>query len=100
MARRVRMPRGAIGHRRQYLESVLEKTFVRINGRFLGILLGWLIVKNHVEKRLIDLDAAVVIDKAELAKAIHEEADPGSSGSNHVGKGLLRDLWDFHQRRA
>ena len=30
--------------------------------------------KNHIEQRLIDLDAAVVIDIAECAKAIHKEA--------------------------
>ncbi len=54
-------------------------------------MLGRLIVKNHVEKGLVDADAAVVIDKAELAKAILEKADPGSSRSNHVGKGLHDD---------
>ena len=33
------------------------------------------IVQNDVEQRLVNPDAAVVFNKAELAKAIHEEAD-------------------------
>jgi hypothetical protein len=33
------------------------------------------IVKNHVEQRFMNPDATVVFNKAELAKAIHEEAD-------------------------
>ena len=53
----------------------LHETFGRTNGRVLRVMLGRLIVKNHVEKGLVNMDAAVVIDKAELAKAIHEEAD-------------------------
>jgi hypothetical protein len=75
----------------------LDEAFARAKGRFLRIMFGRLIVKNHVEKGFVDVDATVVIDKAQLAKAIHEEADPGSSRSNHVGKGLLRDFWNSHQ---
>ena len=78
----------------------LDEPFARAKGRFLRIMLGRLIVKNHVEKGLVDVDGAVVIDKAQLAKAIHEETDPGSSRSNHVGERLLRDLWNSHQRLA
>ena len=39
-------------------------------------------------------DAAVVFNKAELAKAIHEEADAGPGGSDHFRQRFLRDLWD------
>src|ERR1700692_3521819 len=78
----------------------LGESFAGVKGRFLRIMLGRLIVKNHVEKGFVDVDAAVVMNKAQLAKAIHEEADPGSSRSNHVGKRLLRDLWNSHQRLA
>ena len=78
----------------------LDEPFARTNGRVLRIMLGRLIVKNHVEKGLVDVNAAVVIDKTEFAKAIHEEADPRSSRSDHVGKRLLRDLWNSHQRLA
>jgi hypothetical protein len=42
----------------------------------------------------MDLDATVVFDKAELAKAIHEEADAGPSGADHLCQTLFRDLWN------
>jgi len=40
----------------------------------------------------MNLDATVVCNKAELAKAIHEEADAGPSGADHLRQGFLRDL--------
>jgi hypothetical protein len=46
----------------------LDEPFARAKWRFLRIMHGRLIVKNHVEKGLVDVDAAVVIDKTELAK--------------------------------
>ena len=42
----------------------------------------------------MDSDAAVVIDKAELAKAVHKKADAGPCCSDHLRKGLLRYLWN------
>jgi hypothetical protein len=39
------------------------------------------IVQNHVEQRFMNPDATVVFNKAELAKAIHEEADRVSGWS-------------------
>jgi hypothetical protein len=39
----------------------------------------------------MDLDAAVVIDKTEFAKAIHKEADAGPGGANHLCQSLLSD---------
>jgi hypothetical protein len=33
------------------------------------------VVQNHIEQRSMDPDAAVILNKAELAKAIHEKAD-------------------------
>jgi hypothetical protein len=33
------------------------------------------VVQNHIEQRFMNPDAAVILNKAELAKAIHEEAD-------------------------
>ena len=35
------------------------------------------VVQNDVEERLMNPDATVIFNKAELAKAIHEEADTG-----------------------
>src|ERR1022692_956453 len=56
-----------------------------------GLLLGEMIVQNHIEQRLMDPDATVVFNKAELAKAIHEEADTGAGGADHLCQSLLRD---------
>jgi len=39
----------------------------------------------------MDLDAAVVFDEAELAKSIHEEADAGPGGADHLCKSFLCD---------
>jgi hypothetical protein len=36
-------------------------------------------------------DAAVVFNQAELAKAIHEEADAGPGGADHLRQSFLRD---------
>jgi DNA topoisomerase I len=57
--------------------------------RFLRVVLGQLIEQHHIEQRLIHLDAAVVIDKAQLAKAIHKEADTGPRGADHLRQGFL-----------
>jgi hypothetical protein len=54
-------------------------------------MLGQLIEQDHIEQRLVYLDAAVVIDKAELAKAIHEEADAGPRSADHLCQGFLRN---------
>ena len=40
----------------------------------------------------MNLDAPVVLNKAELAKAVHEETDAGPSGADHLRQGFLRDL--------
>ena len=42
----------------------------------------------------MDPDAAVVFDKAELAESIHEEADAGPSGADHLCQSFLRDRWN------
>jgi hypothetical protein len=47
------------------------------------------VVQNDVEERLMNPDATVVFNKAELAKAIHKEADTGPGGSNHLRQGFL-----------
>jgi hypothetical protein len=50
------------------------------------------VVQNHIEERLMNPNAAVVFNKAELAKAIHEEANAGPGGADHLGQSFLRDL--------
>lgn len=39
----------------------------------------------------MDPDAAVIFDKAELAKSIHEEADAGRGSADHLCQSFLRD---------
>ena len=41
------------------------------------------VVQNYIEQRFANPDTAVVLNKAELAEAIHEEADAGSGGADH-----------------
>jgi hypothetical protein len=47
-----------------------------------------------IEQRFMNPDAAVVFNKAELTKAIHEEADARAGRSNHLCQSFLRDLWN------
>ena len=39
-------------------------------------------------------DAAVVFDESVLPKTVHEEADAGACGADHLGERLLGDLWN------
>jgi len=50
------------------------------------------VVQNDVEKRLVNPDAAVVFNKAEFTKTIHEEADARPGGADHFGQSFLCDL--------
>jgi hypothetical protein len=54
------------------------------NGWFLRVLAGQLIEQDHIEQRLMDLDAAVVAHETELAKAVHKEADTGTCSADHI----------------
>ena len=49
-------------------------------------------MQNHVEKRRVDLQCAVVFDEAELAELVHEEADARPSGTHLRRQDLLIDL--------
>src|SRR5689334_17731306 len=50
------------------------------------------IVKNDPQERVIDLQPAVILDKAQLPKLIHEETYPATGGANHLRQCSLRDL--------
>ena len=50
------------------------------------------VVQNHIEQRFMNPDAAVILNKAELAKAIHEEANTRPGGADHFCQSFLRDL--------
>jgi hypothetical protein len=43
-------------------------------------------------------DATVVFNKAELTKAIHEEADSRAGGPDHFRQRFLGDFWDQRLR--
>src|ERR1035438_2198123 len=60
--------------------------------RGFGVIVRHAIVQNYVEQRLMHLDAAIVFDKTELAKPVHEEADPGAGGADHFSQSFLRYL--------
>jgi len=55
-------------------------------------MLRQLIVQDHIQQRLVNVDATVVFDKPQLAKAIHEKADAGAGGADHLRQRFLRDL--------
>jgi hypothetical protein len=46
---------------------------------------GHSIQQNRVQQRLVNLDAALVFDEAEFAKAVHQEVDAGASAADHLG---------------
>ena len=49
-------------------------------------------MQNGTQKRIVDLDMSVVADEAQLAKLVHEVADAGSRGADHLGQRLLTDV--------
>ena len=40
----------------------------------------------------MDFDAAVVVNKPQFSKFVHEETHPGPGRSDHIRKGLLADF--------
>ena len=51
-----------------------------------------LFVQNHVEKRLVDPQYAVVVQETQVAKLVHEETDARPGCSYHFGQHFVRDL--------
>jgi hypothetical protein len=48
-------------------------------------------VQYDGQERLIDLDSAVVLDKAQLPEFVHEMTDSRSGRANHLRQALLID---------
>ena len=46
-------------------------------------------MKYYVQQGLVYTNATVVFNEAELAKAIHKEADAGPCGADHLCQRLL-----------
>ena len=53
------------------------------------VIVGCVVVEDHIKQGPVHVDAAVVINKPKLTKAIHEEVDSGSCGANHLGESFL-----------
>ena len=68
-------------------------------GGWLGLILDvWLFVQNQIQQGFVNLDVAVVGDKSQFPKSIHEETDAGPRGSDHLGKCLLADFGEDRLR--
>jgi hypothetical protein len=51
-----------------------------------------LVVQNDIQQLTVDFDAAVVVNKSQFSKFVHEETYPGSRRSDHLRKRLLADF--------
>ena len=51
-----------------------------------------IVVKDHVEQRIVDLKGPIVFDEPELAELIHEVADARPRRADHFRQRLLTDL--------
>jgi hypothetical protein len=51
-----------------------------------------LIVENHVQQGTVDFNVAVVINKTQFPKFVHEETHAGSRRANHLRQCLLADF--------
>ena len=50
-------------------------------------------MQNRTQERIVDLGMPVIADEAQLAKLVHEIADAGSRGADHLGQSFLTDIW-------
>jgi hypothetical protein len=51
-----------------------------------------LVAQNHVQQGTVDFDSAVVINKPQLSKFVHEKTDTRSRRADHLREGLLADF--------
>src|SRR5579864_2835717 len=51
-----------------------------------------LVVEDNIQERVIDVNPAVVPDKAQLLELVHEQIDARSSSANHFRQRLLRNF--------
>jgi hypothetical protein len=86
--------RGAINETRAPKVQLWIESLSRPPIAFWGVRTPRSVVQNYIEQRFANPNAAVVLNKAKLAEAVHEEADTGSSGADHSRKSVLRDLWN------
>jgi hypothetical protein len=63
----------------------------RAAASFVYLYLG-LVIQDRIQERTMNLDLAIIGDKAELAKLVHEKADTGAGRPDHLCQRLLADL--------
>src|ERR1700730_8086197 len=57
-------------------------------------------MQNRTQQRIVYLDMPVVADEAQLAKLVHEMADSGSGGADHLCQRFLTDVGTDRLRAA
>ena len=57
-----------------------------------------LVVEDDIQEGAMHLQAAVVVDEAQLPKLVHEQTHPGSRRPDHFGQGFLTDLRSEERR--
>lgn len=48
-------------------------------------------MQNRTQQRIVDLNVPIIADEAQPAKLVHEIADPGSGGPDHLSQCFLTD---------
>ena len=59
---------------------------------------GCAVVQNYSEKRSVDGNLSVIIDKAEIPEFVHEFADSRARRTYHFGQCLLSDFGNLRLR--
>lgn len=61
-------------------------------------------MKDYVEQRAVDLQAAVfaagVVNESHLSEPVHKKADPRTGRANHLRQGFLTDLGNHGLRNS
>ena len=55
-------------------------------------------MQNDIEQRFVNTDTSIVLDEAQFAEPVHEEADARTGGSDHLSQRFLRDGWNDRLR--
>jgi len=59
-----------------------------------------LVVEDYAQERIVDVDLAVVLDKAQFPEFVHEKIDAGPRCANHLRQHLLRNFGEHCLRLA